>query len=1691
MSNCRGKKRTGLYFIGMLMLIIAFCIPVAAGVVEEEGEYEIYPSPQSLEYGSGTTALTDQVDVTYGASIDSYTQKRVEATLDVLKLVKSTTESNDHTKLIVGIYGEDTAYDAQLGAQEFFTGTVDEKTSDQRFDKYILSISDQKIVILGEDTDAAYYGVTTLKRIFEQLKEKEVKNLTLKDYAEVQYRGFIEGYYGNPWSHEDRIDLMQFGGEIKMNQYVFAPKDDPYHNKQWRELYPTTEDPNGSDITDITALAKAGNESKCFYVYALHPFMNNKFGSNSANYAADLDTLKRKFKQVIDAGVRQIAILEDDGEAPGSTWSEKADLIVNLLNDVTTWLNELKASDPQYSDLKTDLLFCPGYMAYANDMSGNGDDVKKIKKIHAGVGDNVHIVMTGGKVWGDITTAFADRFYAKVAEENGKGRYPYLWVNWPCNDNTKTSQIMGGHNSILRTGLEGSHYEGIILNPIQESEPSKVAIFTAADFTWKTWDTEEEGDQAWEDSFKYIDHMTPIESDSSNALKEVARHMITQSPVQAGKQGEFDESLNIKDEIAEFKQKANDGALKSEDVESLSEEFNKINTAAKFYMEHGENERMSRQMTPFLSCLRDITQADIYLMDAIQAILVGDGGTAYDKFSQAQMTYEKSKTYAFQYYDSYSPPTYQITIYAEAARKHITPFTVDMLEFVSQEVKNIIDPENIPFEEKLIYQVGGSTTAGSVEGTPEAAMDGNLSSSYYIKVNQQVGDYVGVSFTLPTLVKNIELYLALTGHENDYIAEGIMEYTEDGKTWKAFAADLQPQSGNEVKMQFAQPVEIRGFRWKCIGLGTPSNRWLAIREIGYNVGEMSDSGATRYEATFSRTDGWGVYSGEEANMTDGNDSSQVYYNTPGNTSSEGEFIQIDLGEVKEIGMVRAIVGGSKSGDKWSQYHLEYSQTGANGSWTALASYTDTEGGAYAYEVDLEGASARYLKLVNDQTVNKWVIFCGFEAYPVQEAIEPEPEGDLMDYTNVKNTEWRVEYGEDSSRVIPKESAVLQPGEYIGLKLSRIRAITDITVTGTGIEGLTLEKSVNRIEWNETDKAGMARYIRLMNKGSQPVSFDLNSFVVQSDEILVLTNIGGADNANDARSLGNIRNWTDGDITTAAKYCGVPNADSYIIYDLGKEVTISSLKLWVNKDSLDYPRDAVVQVSQKVEEGADWKNVLTIGDGVADTNTTNTKAENNGWTSGTGAVGVGFAYKEAEMTEAVTGRYIRLKFTAENASRWIELSEIEINDGEEQFSDINDPTVETDAEAERGFELQNINDGNLMTAFSPAGEENQNGYLIYHLSDTVEIGRINILQSGNNISNAAVSVRTGADAWKSLGRLDKSLSSFDTTELAAVYAIKVEWSGVKPMIYEISALLGPKLDAANEKLEAANKEIKAAESTLNGINSKVEAAKSKVNSASSEADKLRAEMELQSLYAQQAEAEAALAEKRALAAEFKSAVNKLEAEMMRVRAKNYTSAESKTELEKDALQMDEESKQELKNKAEQNTIAENKKKEQASYEKAADQKKADLNKLLSNSVTAFQDKTLKYKVIDASKQTVAVTGPVNKNKVSTVNIKPTVTYGNKTWKVTEISNKAFKGCKKLKKATIGGNVTKIGSQAFMQCKNLKTINLKKASKITSIGSKAFSGIHKKATIKVPAKNLKKYKSMLQKKGKAPKSVKIKK
>lgn len=137
---------------------------------------------------------------------------------------------------------------------------------------------------------------------------------------------------------------------------------------------------------------------------------------------------------------------------------------------------------------------------------------------------------------------------------------------------------------------------------------------------------------------------------------------------------------------------------------------------------------------------------------------------------------------------------------------------------------------------------------------------------------------------------------------------------------------------------------------------------------------------------------------------------------------------------------------------------------------------------------------------------------------------------------------------------------------------------------------------------------------------------------------------------------------------------------------------------------------------------------------------------------------------------------------------------------------------------------------------------------------------------------------------------------------------------------------------------------------------------------------------------------------------------------------------------------------------------------------------------------FTVKGYKYKVTSnlVKNSTVTVVGYKNK-KLSKISVPSSVKYKNVSFKVTTVGNKAFKNQKKAKTIVIGKNVKTIGKQAFAGDSNVKKITVKSAV-LSKVESKAFSGINKKAVIKVPAKKLKSYKKIMKNKGQK-KTVKI--
>ena len=133
-------------------------------------------------------------------------------------------------------------------------------------------------------------------------------------------------------------------------------------------------------------------------------------------------------------------------------------------------------------------------------------------------------------------------------------------------------------------------------------------------------------------------------------------------------------------------------------------------------------------------------------------------------------------------------------------------------------------------------------------------------------------------------------------------------------------------------------------------------------------------------------------------------------------------------------------------------------------------------------------------------------------------------------------------------------------------------------------------------------------------------------------------------------------------------------------------------------------------------------------------------------------------------------------------------------------------------------------------------------------------------------------------------------------------------------------------------------------------------------------------------------------------------------------------------------------------------------------------------------------SLKYRVTKSAYKngTVSVYAPSRKTLTS-ASVPATVKINGYVFRVTSIGNKAFNGCEKLKKVTIGSKVTTIGKQAFNGCKALTSITVN-SKVLKTVGSSAFQGISAKAAIKVPAAKLSAYQKLLKGKGQKS-SVKI--
>ncbi|WP_142999048.1 discoidin domain-containing protein, partial [Streptococcus intermedius] len=164
-------------------------------------------------------------------------------------------------------------------------------------------------------------------------------------------------------------------------------------------------------------------------------------------------------------------------------------------------------------------------------------------------------------------------------------------------------------------------------------------------------------------------------------------------------------------------------------------------------------------------------------------------------------------------------------------------------------------------------------------------------------------------------------------------------------------------------------------------------------------------------------------------------------------------------------------------------------------------------------------------------------------------------------------------------------------------------------------------------------------------------------------------------SNDVRKINNLDQLFDGVYNNFVEFSDYAHKDGHVTLKLGSERTIKKIRAYIQDGTQNYLRDGKIQVSQ---DGKTWTDVVTVGDGVA--NSQHDDSLTDGWTHDSKMPGN--RYIEGELTTPVKANYLRVLYTADYDARFVGFTELVINDGE-FVKPINDPTVEGNGGESRG------------------------------------------------------------------------------------------------------------------------------------------------------------------------------------------------------------------------------------------------------------------------------------------------------------------------------------------------------------------------------------------------------------------------
>ncbi|MFB7354481.1 beta-N-acetylglucosaminidase domain-containing protein [Streptomyces gardneri] len=317
------------------------------------------------------------------------------------------------------------------------------------------------VVLDGVGEDGLFHAVQTLRQLVGA--DGEIPGVAVRDWPGTAERGITEGFYGRPWTLEQRLAQVDFLGRTKQNRYLYAPGDDPYRQAQWREPYPAAQQ------EEFRALAARARANHVTLGWAVAPAQSMCLASD-----ADVAALTRKIDAMWALGVRSFQLqfpdagygewhCSKDADAFGRDAKGAAAAHARVADAVARHLAERHPDGEPLTVLPTEY-YQDGATDYRTELAGALDADVRVAWTGVGV---VPRTITGGELAG-------------AREALG---HPLVTMdNYPVNDYAQDRLFLGPSTGRDPAVAAGS--AAFLAHAMEQPAASRVPLFTAADYAW-------------------------------------------------------------------------------------------------------------------------------------------------------------------------------------------------------------------------------------------------------------------------------------------------------------------------------------------------------------------------------------------------------------------------------------------------------------------------------------------------------------------------------------------------------------------------------------------------------------------------------------------------------------------------------------------------------------------------------------------------------------------------------------------------------------------------------------------------------------------------------------------------------------------------------------------------------------------------------------------------------------------------------------------------------------------------------------------------------------------------------------------------------------------------------------------------------------------------------------------------------